>query len=271
MSVRKRIWKTSDGGEKEAWVVDYVDKTEGGKRRLKTFAKKKDATAFEATANIEVRAGVHTGDSASKTIAEAGKLWIATGEQDGLERATLDAYRQHLRLHVEPYLGAVKLSQLSAPMVREFEDRLARGDMPSGAAPQPRTQAMVRKVRVSFSSLLSDAQERGLVSRNVVRDLRKTRRGGAERQAERRQRGKLKIGVDIPTREEIKAIAGAAEGRWRPLLLTAIFTGLRASEIRGLRWQDVDLDKRELHVRQRADRYSAIGKPKSERASARSP
>jgi integrase len=48
------------------------------------------------------------------------------------------------------------------------------------------------------------------------------------------------------------------------LLLTAIITGLRASEIRGLRWQDVDLDKRELHVRQRADRYSAIGKPKSE-------
>ena len=32
----------------------------------------------------------------------------------------------------------------------------------------------------------------------------------------------------------------AAEGRWRPFLLTAIFTGLRASELRGLRWDDVD-------------------------------
>ena len=42
MSVRKRIWKTAKGVEKEAWVVDYVDKVEGGKRRLKTFAKKKD-------------------------------------------------------------------------------------------------------------------------------------------------------------------------------------------------------------------------------------
>ena len=123
---------------------------------------------------------------------------------------------------------------------------------------------MVRKVRVSLSSLLSDAQERGLVSRNVVRDLRRTRARGVERKAERRQKGKLKVGVDIPTREEIKAIVEAAKGRWRPILLTAIFTGLRASELRGLRWADVDLDKRELHVRQRADRYSAIGKPKSE-------
>ena len=40
--------------------------------------------------------------------------------------------------------------------------------------------------------------------------------------------------------------------------------GLRASELRGLRWLDVDLRRGLLHVRQRADRYNAIGKPKSE-------
>jgi integrase len=262
MSVRKRAWTTSKGEHKEAWVVRYVDQAR--KRRLKTFAKKKAADNFAATANVEIRAGIHTADSASITVAEAGKLWLETGEQAGLERTTVDAYRQHLRLHIEPYLGKLKLSQLSAPMVREFMDRLARGDMPEGAAPEPRSPAMVRKVRVSLSSLLSDAQERGLVSRNVVRELRKTRHRGAERRAERREKGKLKVGVDIPAREEIKGLVDAVKGRWRPILLTAIFTGLRASELRGLRWTDVDLEKRELHVRQRADRYSTIGKPKSE-------
>jgi integrase len=68
---------------------------------------------------------------------------------------------------------------------------------------------------------------------------------------------------DIPTREEIKAIVAALEGRWRPLLLTAIFTGLRASELRGLRWSDLDLERREIRVHQRADRFNEIGKPKS--------
>src|SRR5580704_11907195 len=102
MSVRKRTWIAAKGVEKEAWVVDYVDKSEGGKRRLKTFAKKKDATAFEATANVEVRAGIHTADSASVTVAEAGKLWLQSGESAGLERSTLDAYRQHLDLHIKP-------------------------------------------------------------------------------------------------------------------------------------------------------------------------
>jgi integrase len=49
----------------------------------------------------------------------------------------------------------------------------------------------------------------------------------------------------------------------RPLILTAIFTGLRASELRGLRWEDVDLKKAALHVTQRADKFNTIGKPKS--------
>ena len=135
MSVRKRAWTTSRGVEKEAWVVDYVD--QAGRRHLKTFAKKKSADNFEATANVEVQAGVHTADSDSVTVAKAGKLWIETCEHADLERTTVDAYRQHLRLHIEPYLGHLKLSQLSAPMVREFEDKL-RGDMPAGADPQPR-------------------------------------------------------------------------------------------------------------------------------------
>ena len=125
----------------EAWVVDYVDRSEGGQRRLKTFEKKKDATAFAAQASVEIRAGVHTADSASMTIAEAGKLWIQTGEAKGLERATLAPYRQHLALHIEPYLGAVKLSQPSAPMVREFEDKLAKGAMPNGVGPEPQSAA----------------------------------------------------------------------------------------------------------------------------------
>ena len=77
-------------------------------------------------------------------------------------------------------------------------------------------------------------------------------------------RKKLEVGVDIPTSGEIKSIIAAAMGHSRPFLLTAIFTGLRSSELRGLRWSDVDLKQGRLEVRQRADRYGKIGSPKSE-------
>ncbi|WP_456770940.1 tyrosine-type recombinase/integrase [Bradyrhizobium sp. USDA 4448] len=240
----------------EAWVVDYA--TKKGGRHLKTFARKKDADEFAATAKIEVRHGIHTPSSKSVTVAEAGKLWLATCEKNKLERTTIDGYKQHLELHIEPLLGLEKLSDLSTPTIREFEDRL------STDKENPRSPALVRKVRGSLGAILSDAQERGLVARNAVRELRSGRRRGKERRADRRQKGKLKVGVDIPLPSEIKAIIEAADGRGRPLFLTAIFTGLRASELRGLRWIDVDLKRGELHVTQRADAYQKIGAPKSE-------
>lgn len=253
MSIRKRTWTTGKGEAKTSWVVDYVDGK--GIRRLKTFVKKKDADGFAATAKVEVRQGVHVADSDSATIKAAGAFWIASAEGAGLERSTINQYRQHLDLHIVPLIGDTLLSRVTVPAVRAFEDDLrAKG----------RSVAMVRKVLVSLGSLLADAQELGLVTRNAVREKSRSRQRGKDRRHERRQKGRLKVGMDIPTREEVKAIVGALEGRWRPLLLTAIFAGLRASELRGLRWQDVDLDKREVRVQQRADRFNDIGKPKSE-------
>ena len=252
MSVRKRQWRTGKGAPKEAWVVDYADAK--STRRLKTFARKKDADRFAATARVEVHEGTHVADSASVTVAQAGELWIARAKSAALERVTIKSYQEQLSLHIAPFIGSRRLSQLSAPTVREFEDRL----LVEGRSP-----SMVRRVMRSLGSIVADAQERGLVVRNVVRELRAQRRNGADRKAERRQKGKIKVGVDIPTRDEIRSIIESAKGRWRPLIITSVFTGLRASELRGLRWIDVDLDARTLHVRQRADRFNQIGPPKS--------
>jgi integrase len=119
---------------------------------------------------------------------------------------------------------------------------------------------MVKRVVGDLGSILADAQERGKVAQNVVRSLSQRKK---RREAERRQKHKIKVGVDIPLPDEIRAIVAHLKGRWRPLLMTAIFTGLRASELRGLRWEDLDLKKAELHVRQRADKFKTIGKPKS--------
>ena len=63
----------------------------------------------------------------------------------------------------------------------------------------------------------------------------------------------------------------ALSGRWRSLLLTPIFTGLRASELRGLCSSDIDLGRRTIRVHQRADRFNDLGQPKSEAAERRVP
>ncbi len=251
MSVSKRTWQSPDG-EKTKWVVRYKDTN--GKRRLKTFDRKKEADAFSATASVEVRAGVHIADGASVTVEKAGNFWIASGENAGLERSTINQRKSHLKHHIVPMIGQVLLSKLNVPAIRDFEDRMRN---------EGRSPAMAKKVLTSLGSILADAGERGLAMRNPVRDIKGSRKG-RDRRLEKRQKGKLEVGTDIPTPAEIKALVSALDGHWKPFLITAIFTGMRSSELRGLRWKDVDFKRGEISVNQRADQFKEIGPTKSE-------
>ena len=58
VSVRKRVWKTSKGEQKEAWIVDYTD--QAGERHIQTFQREREADEYHATVRVDVRQGVHT-------------------------------------------------------------------------------------------------------------------------------------------------------------------------------------------------------------------
>jgi integrase len=65
---------------------------------------------------------------------------------NGLERSTREQYRQHVELHIVPLIGITNRNKLTPPAVGTFQDRL----------------------RTSLGSLVADAQERGLTTRNPV-------------------------------------------------------------------------------------------------------
>ena len=69
MAIKLREWTTSKGEARSAWVVDYYDQNK--KRHLKTFAKKKDALAFQAGTHLEVRDGTHTAERQASTVRQA--------------------------------------------------------------------------------------------------------------------------------------------------------------------------------------------------------
>lgn len=240
MAIRKRQWIAPDGTAKQAWLVDYRD--QAGKRRAKQFLKKKDAEAWLVGAAWQVSQGLHTADSQSVTVAVAAKLWIAKAEAEGRERGTVDQYRRLANLHIVPLLGSERLSKLTRPSIEAYRDELVK----------TRSKVMAGKAVRALSSILSEAQRRGLVAQNVARDVKVIRSS----------REKPKIA--IPSKVELKALLAHAPDDLRPMLMTAIFTGLRSSELRGLRWADIDLKAGIVSVTQRADRYGEIGPPKSE-------
>jgi hypothetical protein len=83
--------------------------------------KKTAAKDRELVVKAAVRDGVHTAHATSTTVAEAGEAWLRNCAD--LEKASQDEYRRLLDLHIKPYLGDVKLSKLTAPMVVEFRTK----------------------------------------------------------------------------------------------------------------------------------------------------
>jgi integrase len=240
VAIRKRQWTAPDGTLKQAWLVDYRD--QAGKRRSKQFARKKEAEAYADQARQEVRQGKHTHDRDSVTVAIAADMWISAGEAEGLERSTIKRYRELARVHIVPKFGALKLSALTTAQVQEWRQELLLSQ----------SRSMANKIIRALSAILSNAMSIGAVAQNVAAGVKV---GRLKREAEK---------IVPPDRSDLKKLIKAASDTERPLILTAITTGLRSSELRGLRWQDIDLDAGTVTVCQRADQWGELGPPKSE-------
>lgn len=247
-TVKKRVWTNAKGERQEAWQLRYLD--QHGKERAKQFARKGDASAYLTKVGWEVSQGTHTPDSTSVTVGKAADLWVATAKANARERSTIKQYEELAALHIKPLLGERKLSQLSMPMVELFKDSLL----------ETRSRAMAAKALSALSSILTDAQRRGLVAQNVAKGVKVVR--------SKRDRKK----VAIPTKEDLRAMLAVAATMidipaLRPMIMTVALAGLRSSELRGLRKSDVDLKAGVIHIAQRADQWGVIGSPKSEAGS----
>ena len=98
-----------------------------GKGQIVTGTSKKQAGAKWAGIKVEIGKGVHTPSSASPTMAEAAQLWLDRCEARGLQRATLAGYEEHVRRHINPYLGKLKLANLTPASIRKECREFAAG------------------------------------------------------------------------------------------------------------------------------------------------
>jgi integrase len=266
MSVRKREWKTAGGISKQAFVVDYIDGS--GVRRLKTFKTQTKAREWANRTAVQVYEGTHVPDRESITVAEAAEIWFVAVKQgrngrDPAEPATLRQYRNHVDRHIvtAPVMrngvGSLKLSHLTAPRVGAFRDHLLATI----------SRPLAKKVLTSLKSIIGEAQSRGLVTINAASAVKIHADNGSRH----------KEPIVIPECAEIAAVRAKLDElasqqqsqkakawrRYRALIETAIHTGCRASELRGLPWAEIHFDRQTIVIKQRADENGTIGSPKS--------
>jgi integrase len=241
------------------WAVRYyLD----GKQHLKTCRNKKEADAVRNQIGNEIDNRMHIAPSRSINVATACDRWLAAGEAAGLEPSTIDTYRAVVVKHIKPMIGDVLLAEMTPATVSEFGKMLTGHDGKCKDGEPSRSPVMISKTITLLSSILGEAQADGLVARNVASERSRKRR----KHVAARLKPQPEIGRDIPTVDEMERILDAANPRWRTLLLVAAATGMRASELRGLHWENVDLDASLIHIRQRADKRNKMGAPKTEKS-----
>jgi integrase len=243
----ERIWTGADGTERRGWQCDFTD--QDGRRVRKQFTRRRDADAFMVTARGQVQVGTYTPDSTSATIGEACDLWLERAAAEGLEQGTRQNYRQHVAHILTVIDRNTKLSRLTQARCEQVRDDLLKAH----------SRDMARKVLQSFRAVIKDAKRRGLIAQNLATD---TTIGAAKRHKRR-----LKAGVDFPVPAEVKALIDTGQPKARAMVCLAGLAALRASEIRALKWSDLNLGASPtVTIEERADKWSTVGSPKSESA-----
>ncbi len=243
MSVRKR---TLPSGEIR-WLVDYQD--QGGTRRTRQFPTKREATAFEAKAKVEVSERTHVPRAEAVTVrAAVEKYLMHCAERVGaaeMERRTLVDIKSKLA-HVlgENGVPEVLLPNLTFAAADSMRLRMIAAGM-SGAN--------AGKVVGTLRTMLTWAIDLRLVTRNVL----------SGRKAKGSREKKL---VPIPAEADVAKLLAEADKLSRTLGLyirTAVLTGCRSGELRGLQWRHADLTAGTITVEQRAEQNGSIGQPKT--------
>lgn len=253
-TVRKRKW-THNGTDKEAWVVTYTD--QGGKRRLKTFDKKKDADSYRTKVETELERGEHVAANASVTVEDAGKAWLDDCRRrrrigDNMAGTTISGYELSFRKHVMPRFGHVLVRDLRAVEVQDFINEKR----------EKYSFLHTRGLLIAMRRIIAFSIRREWL---VVDPLhgKEVRVPGDDR----RKRV-------IPTKDQLRRILEVVAKRnpyehevtWQNrlgIVTLAAFAGLRRGEIYGLQWENVDFDSGVINVRHSLSYFDGLKAPKT--------
>ena len=149
-----------------------------------------------------------------------------------LRPTTWSGYRRIVHRHVLPALGSVPMRRLRPERIEDlYESKLRPTDGSRPLAPKT-----VLEIHVVIRGALNDAVQRGFVNTNVALVAKAPRQRPAEEQ-------KAWTGEQLAT-----FLRYAAGHRYFPAIWTSAFTGMRRSELLGLKWSDLDRERSTLSI-----------------------
>jgi integrase len=231
-----------DGG----WQASVYSQRDG-RKLYKTFARKSEARSWRADAKQSLDRGkLRTPNG--RTLREVAVTWLEGAGRGEIRNrsgrpfkpSTLRGYRVALNDRVLPELGARKLTAITTTDLQELVDRwLSEGHSPS----------TVRNWLKPLQVIYRRARAREGVPINPTRDLELPVPNPKE--------------VEIVAPEVAASLLAVLPLNERAIWATALYAGLRYGELRALRWEAVDLERRLIEVRVSWDPKEGAIEPKT--------
>lgn len=220
------IYKRKDG----KWLVTFPTGlyTERGKKAYyyRYFNSQADAVRELQRLQSEKAMGVCHSKSAVKT-GDWIETWIEKHKAPKLAPSTLTSYRNNFRVHIRPYVGEIALKDLTTYHIQKTLDSMDG------------SYSLFIKVYSVIHGALEKAVELGMIPKNPCK-------GVAFPKDDRKD-------VWALTKEEQQRLIAALDGEYyRVMLLTYLYTAMRAGECIPLQWKDVDLSKHTIRINKKA-------------------
>lgn len=176
-----------------------------------------------AQVTVEIDSGTYK-DPCKIKLGEWLDIWVAEYLNDVKPR-TIESYTDHIKNHIKPALGAVKLEALTTPAVQRFYNQLgAEKGGKTGLSPKT-----VKNIHGVLHEALQQAYKVGYIRTNPADACTLPR-------AEKKE-------IKPLDSDEISAFLKAIQGhRFETVYIVTLFTGLRRGEVLGLTWDAVDFD-----------------------------
>jgi len=209
---------------RESYRAYYV--TPAGRRISKRFKTKKEAADWLAQQQTTVNNGSFT-EPSNITLGSWLLTWLKDYKKAQVSTRTMELYTA-LAEKCEP-IAAIKLQQVTPPAVQTLYNDLL----------QKISGSTVNKLHKMLGAAFKKARQVNLISVNPMEAV---------------ESPKFEYNHDIKTftKEEVSKLYEAAKeyvgGRYYPLILLALTTGMRRGELLALRWKDIDANRNEIFV-----------------------
>ncbi len=221
------ITKYKDG----RWCGRYTVHTSDGPKRKAVYGKTKAEVRATLTKALAERDSL-VFEAENPTVKSYLERWLEDSVKDSVKQSTYESYEYVVRRHLVPAFASKRIRNLSPAQVQN----LYRQKLDSGLS-----RRTVQLIHTTLHKALKQAMKWGLVPRNATEAVDVPRPQKKE--------------IHPLAPEQAKRLLEAAQGdRLEALYVLAVTTGLREGELLGLRWQDVDLERRAVRVRQQLTR-----------------